>query len=126
MWWRYTRPRSFSKKSKLSIYLFQQYESLYSFFLLYVQFEDCQELLKLRCCPLAFTKYTVFLEKQSGLELVLLPHFLYDIWRKIFFTLYSINWPNFIFLITFTSWDIEQYVYCNCLVPSWWCHKFWN
>ena len=35
-----------------------------------------------------------FLEK--GLGIVSLPHFLYDFSRKIFLTLYSINWPNFI------------------------------
>ena len=29
-------------------------------------------------------------------------------------------------LIAFTSWDIEQYVYCNCLVTRLWHHKFWN
>ena len=31
-----------------------------------------------------------------GLELVFLPHFLHDFWRKIFFLLYSINSPSFI------------------------------
>ena len=29
-------------------------------------------------------------------ELVSLPHFLHNFWRKIFLLLYSINWPNFI------------------------------
>ena len=26
----------------------------------------------------------------------------------------------------FTSWDIEQYVYCNSLLTRLWRHKFWN
>ena len=52
-------------------------------------------LLKLSCRPLAFTSYKVFLETKRGLELVSVPHFLYDFWRKIFFLLYSINWTNF-------------------------------
>ena len=30
------------------------------------------------------------------MELVSLPHFLHDFWRKIFLTLYFINWPNVI------------------------------
>ena len=29
-------------------------------------------------------------------------------------------------LIAFTSWDIGQYVYCNCFLPSFWLHRFWN
>ena len=40
---------------------------------------------------------TLFKKKKRGLELVSLPHFLYDFWRKMFLLLYSINWPNFIF-----------------------------
>ena len=26
----------------------------------------------------------------------------------------------------FASWDIRQYVYCNCLLTRLWHHKFWN
>ena len=29
-------------------------------------------------------------------------------------------------LTVFTSWDIEIYVYCNCLLTRLWHHKFWN
>ena len=29
-------------------------------------------------------------------------------------------------LIAFASWDIGQYVYCNCLLTRYWCHTFWN
>ena len=29
-------------------------------------------------------------------------------------------------LVVFTSWDIGQYVYCNCLLTRLWRHKFWN
>ena len=35
-----------------------------------------------------------FLEKD--LAIVYPPHFVYDIWRKMFLMLYSINWLNFI------------------------------
>ena len=42
-----TSPRQFFKKSKLSIFLDQQSEHLYSLFLLYVRVEDYQNILKL-------------------------------------------------------------------------------
>ena len=29
------------------------------------------------------------------------------------------------FLVIFTSWDVRQYVYCNCLFPRLGPHKFW-
>ena len=29
-------------------------------------------------------------------------------------------------LVVFTSWDIGQYVSCNCLFTRLWRHKFWN
>ena len=37
-----------------------------------------------------------FLKIKRGLELISLPHFLHNFWRKIFSLLYSINWPRFI------------------------------
>ena len=41
--------------------------------------------------------YIKFFQKtKSGLELVSLPYFLHNVWRKIFIMLYSMNWPNFI------------------------------
>ena len=33
---------------------------------------------------------------------------------------------KFYCLVAFTSWDIEQYVYCNCLLTRLWRHGFWN
>ena len=33
---------------------------------------------------------------QKGLGIVSPPHFVYDFSRKMFFMLYSVNWPNFI------------------------------
>ena len=44
-----TSPRQLFKKSKLSISLDQQSEVSYSLLLLYVQVEDYQNILKLRC-----------------------------------------------------------------------------
>ena len=47
-------------------------------FLLYVQVEVYQNILKLRSRPLIFTFCKTFQKTKIGLELVSLPHFLYD------------------------------------------------
>ena len=73
-----TRP--FYKKSKLSISLNQQSEILCNLFLFYAQGE---------VYPSSKVSTTCF-------DLVSLPHFRQDFWRKIFLTLYFIDWPNFI------------------------------
>ena len=57
----------------------------------------------------AFTWYKAVLENKRCLELVLLPHFLHDFLRKIFLTLYSINWPNF---IAWTLYFLRYWVIC--------------
>ena len=60
-----TIPRSFSKKTKLSIYLIQQSKILYSLFLLYFQVEGYGNILKLSCRPLAFTSHITFLKDKK-------------------------------------------------------------
>ena len=37
---------------------------------------------------------------------------------------YRLN--KFHFLIAFTSWDIDQCMYCNCLLTRLWRNKLWN
>ena len=61
--------------------------SLNSLFLLHVQVE-------VQIC--FYLNIKLFLKTKIGFELVSLPHFLHEFWRKIFLTLYFINWPNFI------------------------------
>ena len=53
---------------------------------------------------------------EKGLGLVSPPHFVYDLSRKMFLILQSINGPKFHCLIAFTSRDIGQNVYYNCLL----------
>ena len=65
-------------------------------FLLNVQVGVYQHMLKLRCWPLALSYIKVFWATKKGLELVSLSHFRNDIWRKIFLTLFSINYSNLI------------------------------
>ena len=50
-------------------------------------------MLKLNCWPFAFTLYHTLKKKRSP-ELVSIPHFPYNFWRKISLTLYFINWSN--------------------------------
>ena len=60
------------------------------------QVEGYRNRLKLSCRPLAFTHIKLFYKIKRCLELVSLPDFLHNFWRKTFLLLYSINWPNFI------------------------------
>ena len=62
-----TSPRHFSEKSKLNISLDQQSKVLYNLFLLYLQVEIYQNLLKF-----AFTSNKAFLKnkKRSGISLL--------------------------------------------------------
>ena len=59
-------------------------------------------------------KFGQFAQK-LGLELVSLPHFLHDFWKKIYFVTFCLV-TKFHFLVAFTSGDIGQYNYCNCFV----------
>ena len=79
------------KEPKLGISLDQQPEMWCSLFLL------CTQVLN--CWSLALTLYKAFSKNKKSLEIVTLPHFLHEFWRKIFLMLYSINWPNFVLLL---------------------------
>ena len=60
--------KKFSKKSKLSISLDQQIKVLYNLLLVFAQVECNQNILKLRCRPLAFTSFKAFskIKKRFG------------------------------------------------------------
>ena len=64
-----------------------------------------------------------FLEKDLGI--VSSPHFVYDFSRKMFFTLCSINWPNF---MSGCIYFLRYWAVCiwNSLLPRLWRHKFWS
>ena len=66
----------------------------------------------------------LFQKSERGLELVCLSHFLHNFWTKLFLTLYSINWLNFIALTASTFWDIWQHFNCNSLLFTLWRLKF--
>ena len=71
-------------------------------------------LLKLNSRQLAFTSYKAFLKTKRSLELVSLPHFLPDFWRKLFLLLYSITWPIFFVWLHLLREILDKYVYSNC------------
>ena len=74
-----------------------------------------------------FYQISSFFKKWRGLELVSLPHFLHDFWRKVFLILYLLTHQITLSGCFFsTSWDIGQYVNCNHLLSSLWRHKYWN
>ena len=89
-----TSLRPLFKKSKLSIPLDQQSETLHSLFWLYVQVEIYQNIIKLRCWSLRLTLCKAILKTKRGLELVSLSNFQHDFEKKIFLTLYSILLTN--------------------------------
>ena len=46
--------------------------------------------------PLAFISLILSIfkkQKEIWNELIFLPYFLHDFWKKVFLVLYSINWP---------------------------------
>ena len=61
---------------------------------------------------------------EKGLALVFPSHFVYDFSRKMFLKLFSLNWP-FHCLIAFTSRNIGQHVYYDCLLIRLWRHEIW-
>ena len=76
------------------------YLELYTIWFFECQVENYWNILKLSYRILTFTSYKVFFFifyfLKTGLELVFLPHFLRESWRKIFLLLYSTTWPRFI------------------------------
>ena len=60
------------------------------------QVERYQSILNYAADHLLLPCINLFFRKNRGLELVSMPHFLHNFWKKIFLLLYSINSPNFI------------------------------
>ena len=122
-----TCPRSSSKKTKLSTSLDQHAKVLQFAFTVCPSQGLLTYILKLRCRSLVFylIKKLFLKKKQQRFGQDTLPHFLYDSWKNIFLTLYSINWPNFTFWLPLL-FEMLGTVYCNSLFSRFWRHKFWN
>ena len=102
--------RPFSKKSKLCIL------SIYSLMFYTVYFY---------CMPSwGLLKYIEIKLQRSGSSLPVL----FSTWfLKISISLVIFyKLINFHCLVAFTSWDIGQHMYFDCLLTRLWRHKFWN
>ena len=91
-WRSYSWP--FHKKPKLSISLDQQFQML-EFVFIVCPSRSLPKYIKTMVLTTWFYLIKLIWKTKRGLDLVSLPHLLYDFWRKYFFTLYFINWPNF-------------------------------
>ena len=80
-------PRPFSEKLKLSISLTRWSKILYSLVLLYAKLRAIEIYWKWSEDHLLFPRYASS-KNNRGLELVFLPHFLHNFWRKVFLLLY--------------------------------------
>ena len=115
--------RSFFKKMKLSVSLYQQSEVLHSLCLLYSQVEDYQNILKL-----AFITYKAFLNSRKRFGTSLSDSFSTWFLKKKYFSYYALLLTDKISLSGCLYIEIlgNTYMYCNCLFSSLWRHKFWN
>ena len=108
-------------KMKIEIISEGLVSNIIKFVLFYIQVEFYQNILKLRFRPLAFILYKAFDRRKRDLDLISLPHFLHNFWRKIFSTIYFINCLN---LIAWLSLLLEilgsmcNVIICVCDVMS--------
>ena len=93
-WRNYSKP--FLKNSKVSISLNILLKFLYSLFLFYAKLRIIRIYWNWNGNYLLLGQIKLFKKTKWDLELASLPHFLPHFWRKVFFFLYSISWPNFI------------------------------
>ena len=108
-WGRNAFPRPFSIKPNLSIST--DHISIPHFFIV-SQVEGHRNILKLNCRPLAFTSSKAFLKNKKRSGTILLVSFSAWFLKKTIFLVIFYWLTKFHSLVVFTSWDIEQYVYC--------------
>ena len=116
--------RPFSIKSKLRISLDQQSKVLYSWFLLYAKLRSIEIYWKLSCRPLDFISYKAFLKNKKRSRTSFFDPFSAWFLKTNNFCIIFYYLTKFYCLVTFTSWDIGQYVCCSCLLTRLWRHKF--
>ena len=97
-------PRTFYKKSKLSI-LWINVVKFYSFFII-CQVEGYRNILKLNCRPLATTTYKAFLKNKMRSETSLLGSFSAWFLKKNIYHVIFFYLIKFHCLFAFTSWDM--------------------
>ena len=78
------------------------------------------------CKPLAFISYKAILQNKKRSRTSLPASFSASFLKKnislvIFYCLTRLHC-----LVAFSSWDIKQFVYCNCFSTRLGCYTFWN
>ena len=117
---RETIPRLFSKKSKLSISLNQYFKSFIYLVLIVCQVEDYRKWLKLSCSLFAFTSYKAFLKNKKRSGTIINASFpAWNLKKNISVVIFCYL-IKLQYLVAFTSLDIGQYMYCNCLLARLW------
>ena len=106
-------------KNQNRAYLWIIILKFYIYFVLIVcQVEDYRKWLKLSCRAFTFTSYKAFLKskKRSGNSLPAS----FSAWflKKNIYIVIFYYLTKFQCLVAFPSWDIGQYVYCNCLLTG--------
>ena len=83
-------------------------------------------LSKLSCIPFAFISSKAFLKNEKRFATSL--HASFSAWflKKHISVVIFYYLTKFQCLVAFPSWDIGQYVYCNCLLTRVWRQKLWN
>ena len=101
-------------------YLDQQSEILNSLLLLFLLNQVLTKYTETTTSFYVIESFFFKKKTKTGTELVSLPPFLHEFWQKYFscFLFTAKSQYNF--------WDIRQYVYCNCFLPSFLHHKFSN
>ena len=84
-----------------------------------------RDILKLSYRSLAFTSCKAFFKNKKRSRTSLPTSFSVWFLKKSYLVIFYYV-TRFHCLVASTSWDIGQYVYCNCLFTRLWCHKFWN
>ena len=96
--------------------------SFLEFAFIICQVQGYQNILRLSCKPLAFATYEAFLKNKKKSRTSLSAAFSACFLRKMFLLLYSINWPNFIALLSLL--ETRSVFVCNCLLTRLWRLKF--
>ena len=125
MWWRIYSHTLF-QKTKIDYTSVSLVWSFIKFVFIICQVNGFRNILKLRSRPFAFTSYKTFskIEKRSGTS----PPASFLAWfLKKNISIVRVYWlTKFHWLVTFNSWDIEQYVYFLFFLTRLWIMTFRN
>ena len=84
---------------------------------------DYQNILILSCRLLAFTPSKDFFKTKRT---SLLASFYVWFLKKIISLVIYCYLTKFHYLVSFTLWNLGQYVHCNCLLTTLWRDQIWN